>query len=90
MKKNSINWNHTAESLSEAFGLNKEQTEDVQNRVINTAKETETVSQAAARLIDVYEEDPAKLAYALVILEGGEKMAALQSIMTEEPEAVED
>ena len=81
MKKNSINWNHGAETLSEALGLNTEQRDDVHKRVQSIVKREETHSKAAAELIEVYEEDPAKQAYALLILESTEEGLAMSKVM---------
>lgn len=80
MKKNQINWNHAAGTISEAFGLNDEQREDVQNRVIDVSKREETVSKAASELIELYEEDPAKQAYSLLILEQVENKNAMEEL----------
>lgn len=81
MKKNSINWNHDAETLSEALGLTEEQRDDVHGRVENIVKREEKHSKAAAELIEVYEEDPAKQAYALLILEEAENGNAMSSLL---------
>lgn len=81
MKKNQIKWNHESETLSGALGLTEEQHENVVARVRNIVKKKTTVSEAAAELIDEYEEDPAKQVFALLILEATEQGAAMSSLM---------
>lgn len=80
MKKNQINWNHSAESLSEALGLTDEQRDNVISRVKNNVDREETISKAAEDVIGEYEDDPAKQAFGLLLLEQAEEMKAMTKL----------
>jgi len=68
MKKNQINFDHSAATISAALGLTAEHENDVRNRVDHIVKEESSQSKKIEKIISEYEDDPAKQAFALVIL----------------------
>ena len=77
-----INFNHKSENLPEALGLNEEHAKDAASRVKTLVGEKGgKTSEIVEALIKDYEDEPAKLTYALLIVEVTEAEQAFAKMM---------